>query len=237
MTGNQVSRILRDNWHEYPEEFSFKVGKGGLEPPRLAAHDPKSCSSANSDTPPCSKSGKKLTESQEKLTVSQIQFQANLLTLFVNSRRQGLSKHTLAYYKTCLKPFLQSYEMTPEGINSFLANVNCGNGKVSYYRAIGAFCNWAIREGYLTNNPLDRVDKPKIAKRIMPSITAEQVQYLIDTVDGNRNKAIISLLGDSGMRLNELANIQASDIDWTSYAITIMRYSNLTTEPRVTDRY
>ena len=28
------------------------VGKGGLEPPRLSAHDPKSCSSANSDTPP-----------------------------------------------------------------------------------------------------------------------------------------------------------------------------------------
>jgi hypothetical protein len=29
-----------------------EVGKGGLEPPRLAAHDPKSCSSANSDTSP-----------------------------------------------------------------------------------------------------------------------------------------------------------------------------------------
>ncbi len=29
-----------------------EMGKGGLEPPRLAAHDPKSCSSANSDTPP-----------------------------------------------------------------------------------------------------------------------------------------------------------------------------------------
>ena len=28
------------------------VGKGGLEPPSLSAHDPKSCSSANSDTPP-----------------------------------------------------------------------------------------------------------------------------------------------------------------------------------------
>ena len=28
------------------------VGKGGFEPPRLAAHDPKSCSSANSDTSP-----------------------------------------------------------------------------------------------------------------------------------------------------------------------------------------
>ena len=30
----------------------LRVGKGGLEPPRLAAHDPKSCSSASSDTPP-----------------------------------------------------------------------------------------------------------------------------------------------------------------------------------------
>ena len=28
------------------------VGKEGLEPSRLAAHDPKSCSSTNSDTPP-----------------------------------------------------------------------------------------------------------------------------------------------------------------------------------------
>jgi hypothetical protein len=30
----------------------YKVGKGGLEPPRLAAHDPKSCLSANSSTSP-----------------------------------------------------------------------------------------------------------------------------------------------------------------------------------------
>ena len=28
------------------------VGKGGVEPPRLAAQDPKSCLSANSSTPP-----------------------------------------------------------------------------------------------------------------------------------------------------------------------------------------
>ena len=34
------------------EPRNHSVGKGGLEPPRLSAHDPKSCSSANSDTPP-----------------------------------------------------------------------------------------------------------------------------------------------------------------------------------------
>jgi hypothetical protein len=30
----------------------YEMGKGGLEPPRLSAHDPKSCSFANSDTSP-----------------------------------------------------------------------------------------------------------------------------------------------------------------------------------------
>ncbi len=40
---------------ELPVEFGLTnalVGKGGFEPPRLAAHDPKSCLSANSSTPP-----------------------------------------------------------------------------------------------------------------------------------------------------------------------------------------
>ena len=40
---------------ELPVEFRLTnalVGKGGLEPPRLAAHDPKSCPSASSGTPP-----------------------------------------------------------------------------------------------------------------------------------------------------------------------------------------
>jgi len=136
----------------------------------------------------------------------------------------------------CLKPFLRSYEITSEGINSFLSNLNCGNAKASYYRAIRAFCNWATREGYLKENPLDRVDKPKPAKRILPSITAEQVQYLIDTVHNIRDKAIISLLADSGMRLNELANIQASDIDWDRYTITIIGKGNKQRKAPFTER-
>jgi len=190
------------------------MGKGGLEPPRLSAHDPKSCSSASSDTPP----DRKLAKIQKN--------PQDLLTKFVQSRRQGLSEHTLAYYKTCLKPFVRSYEITSDGINSFLANLNCGNAKLNYYRAVAVFVYWLLRTGYIRDNPLTQVDKPKPAKRILPSITTEQVQYLIDAVDNIRDKAIISLLADSGMRLNELANIQASDIDWDSYTITIIGKGN-----------
>ena len=49
----------------------------------------------------------------------------------------------------------------------------------------------------------------------------EQVNYLIEAVDNLRDKTIISLFVDSGIRLNELATIKSTDIDWESYTITI----------------
>ncbi|MFC1846462.1 tyrosine-type recombinase/integrase [Chloroflexota bacterium] len=50
---------------------------------------------------------------------------------------------------------------------------------------------------------------------------SQQVDYLITVADNTRDKCIISLFADSGMRLSELANIQASDIDWDNSTITI----------------
>ena len=41
-----------------------------------------------------------------------------------------------------------------------------------------------------------------------------------------RDKAIISLFADSGMRLSELAQIKAGDIDWEDYTITIWGKGN-----------
>jgi hypothetical protein len=99
---------------------SSSMGKRGLEPLRLAAHDPKSCSSASSDTSPYLRLSKLLTKSQQR--------QRDLLTEFLSSRRQGLSAHTIAFYGTCLKPFVDSYELTPEGINSFLVKLQCNTG-------------------------------------------------------------------------------------------------------------
>jgi len=170
------------------------------------------------------------------LTNFQLHFQANLLTKFLHSRREGLSPRTLEFYCDCLTPFVNCYEITSEGINSFLSNLTCGNAKLNYYRAITVFVHWLIRKDYLKGNPLARVDKPKPAKRILPSLTAEQVNYLIGKADNIRDKAIISLLADSGIRLNEIANIKASDIDWDSYTVTIVGKGNKQRKAPFTER-
>jgi len=58
-------------------------------------------------------------------------------------------------------------------------------------------------------------------KVILPSLTSEQFEYLIDQADNTRDKAIISLLADSGIRLNELINIKLEHIDFGTHTIII----------------
>ena len=66
-----------------------------------------------------------------------------------------------------------------------------------------------------------KVDSPKMTKVILPSLTDEQVEYLIEKADNIRDKCVIILFTDSGMRLNELVNIKASHIDWESQTAII----------------
>ena len=101
-----------------------------------------------------------------------------------------------------------------------MKSLRCSNGgKHAYFRALRAFYRWlySSRSGYKLNpqdNPILLVEAPKVEKRILPSLSLEQVNYLIEVVDNLRDKTIISLFADSGIRLNELAAIKSTDIDW-----------------------
>jgi hypothetical protein len=145
-----------------------------------------------------------------------------LLDKFLQSRLQGSSIRTIEFYECCLRPFVLNYELTTDGINQFLRSLTCGNGKHGYYRAIRAFCNWLYRNGYVKSNPVDNVDPPKQSRKLLPCLNEDEVAYLIGQTGNIRDKAIISLFVDSGIRLNELLNIKPDDTDWQSWTITTM---------------
>lgn len=97
-----------------------------------------------------------------------------LLNAFLQSRRQGSSPRTIEFYECCLRSFVQNYELTTDGVNKFLSDLKCGNGKHGYYRALRAFCNWLYRNDYVKYNPIEKVDPPKPTKKILPSLSPEQ---------------------------------------------------------------
>jgi len=55
----------------------------------------------------------------------------------------------------------------------------------------------------------------------MPSLTQEQLEHVIEQAVCTRDKAIISLFADTGLRLAELANINIDDIDWQHRLIRV----------------
>jgi integrase/recombinase XerC len=86
------------------------------------------------------------------------------------------------------------------------------------YRVLRTFYRW-LENQYGLPNPMANLRAPILGKPILPSLTRVQIQYLLDSADCVRDRAIIATLTESGLRLSELANIKASDIDWQAKTI------------------
>lgn len=92
-----------------------------------------------------------------------------------------------------------------------------------YGRAVKTLFNWADEEEYLDDNPSRRLKLgPPRYKEVEPYSNNEVRAFLQVCEDdarfryrflGIRNKAIISLFIDTGLRLAELANIRLADLD------------------------
>jgi site-specific recombinase XerD len=72
------------------------------------------------------------------------------------------------------------------------------------------------------NNPITWVDPPKRPYLILPSLSQEQVFTLLDKTNNLRDKAIIALFTESGLRLSELTHVTPKDVDWVAGTIRVM---------------
>jgi len=152
-----------------------------------------------------------------------------IISQFIESRREGLSPLSIKYYHSYLKRARQVVGLNVLGqdITHFLKSLKCTpGGKHAYYRVLRTFYNWLYsrKSGYKLNvqdNPILDVDAPKLDRKILPSLTPQQVNYVIEQASCMRDKAIISLFADSGLRLSELANIKLQNIDWQNRLIKV----------------
>ncbi len=107
---------------------------------------------------------------------------------------------------------------------------------ISYYRTIRTLCNWLCRQGYLKDNPIRLVDSPSVAKKILPSITEQQLDILLEATETLRDRCIVSLLFDSGLRLSEICAIKHDDIDWSTNTLRVVVKGNREAKAAFTPR-
>jgi len=163
--------------------------------------------------------------SQKEVKSSQKRFTTQLLEKFIISRPQGTSVRSIEAYHYTIDNFI-GYPITPEGISSYLASLRCQNGKAKFYSCLRALSRWLYHNGYIPENVIEKVSPPKTQKKLLPAISKEQLEVLLNHCHCERDKALISLLWYSGMRISEAVNIKASDFNWEEGTVIVLGKGN-----------
>ena len=121
--------------------------------------------------------------------------------------------------------------LTVDDVQSFLLSKNqYPYAKHGAYRSIRALCYFAFRREITPKNIITQIRTPKLPQREKPIITIEQFRRLIHTCGnsflGLRDKAIMMVLYDCGLRRSELLQMTFENIDLKTKRIQIIGKGN-----------
>lgn len=109
----------------------------------------------------------------------------------------------------------------------------------SYGQSLIAFCHWLEQEEMLEKPITVRFKLPRVEKKFVPTYDTDDIQLLLNACEEGdinkpelrraltaRNKAIVSLFVDTGIRLNELVGLRLGDIDKSTRLLLVHRKGN-----------
>ncbi len=162
----------------------------------------------------------------------------------INSQR-NYSEHTLVAYKKDVNQFadylLQEFETTPESaspdmIRSWAVHLlENGYNKSSLHRKISSlkvFYNYLKSQDYIETNPALKVSLPKQDHKLPSVLSEKQLSLLLDgldypdTFEATRDKLVIEMLYQTGIRRAELVNLCIEDVDFYNHTIKVTGKGN-----------
>lgn len=178
--------------------------------------------------------------SLEHLLTSKDNLRQQFYHFLIFCKVEGFAPKTIQNYIDIIKPFIAfcrnelgientSY-LTAHHIRSYLLTFKDRVKPYTfhdYFRAIKRFFNWLVDEDILAVSPMSNMKPPRIPKTLIQPFRLEDLRSLLYLCDDNtflgiRNKAIILVFLETGLRLSELANIKIKDIDFDRGIIKVM---------------
>jgi integrase/recombinase XerD len=152
---------------------------------------------------------------------------------------RGLSERTIAAYTRDLKRWMAFVEAravrSPEAVTAVhlrdwvMSLKKDGLAPTSIRRAQSAlrtYFAFLLSEGAVAVDPTDRLESPKVGRRLPDFLTRREVERLLDAPDPDhalywRDKAILELLYASGLRVSELVELPLSGLDRDEGFVTV----------------
>lgn len=152
------------------------------------------------------------------------------------------SAHTLKSYSTDLLQFSEylkdQYHLNKENkvellhIRSWIVSLvnreisaKTINRKLS---TLKSYFRYLQKRGDIKKNPASLVKAPKVPERLPKTIAPDKISILLEErffgsdFTGRRDKLILAMLFETGVRLSELINMQVSAIDWGGNSIKVL---------------
>lgn len=186
-------------------------------------------------------------------TLTVASFQEGKKLFLLNCRVKNLSKGTVAWYGKKLDDFenflLANYGgvvlpgITADALRDFICHMQKKeNGRdkskmLSTYtiagtvRVLRVFFHFLSEEGYLSSDPCEKIQIPKVQKKIIKPLSETEIQCLlslpdVSTFTGLRDYLIMLIFLDTGLRLSELVGLKVCDVDWERYAFKVLGKGN-----------
>jgi site-specific recombinase XerD len=117
------------------------------------------------------------------------------------------------------------------------------------FRSLRTFFNWCVDEEEIAQSPMRRMPGPAIPEEPVAVLTEDEMRRVLKvcegkTFDAMRNKAIVLMLFDTGMRRAELTGLLVNDVDLELRAVRVMGKGRRprsipfgTTTAKAVDRY
>lgn len=165
----------------------------------------------------------------------------------LNARARRLSPNTINDYANTYNKFLTSMgdlpidAISPDLVRQFLISQPVSKKTVSnYHVALSALFTWLIADDLADSNPLHQVPRPKPEKRSIKPLTRSDIKALLSAcsnskpytrpgksesthavLTADRDRAILLLLLDTGIRASELTAIKIRHLDLDNRTIKI----------------
>tara|TARA_B100000768_G_scaffold180079_1_gene199166 strand:- start:104 stop:1003 length:900 start_codon:yes stop_codon:yes gene_type:complete len=157
---------------------------------------------------------------------------------------RGLSKNTIDSYNRDIKKLIMFLEknnlsisptdLNEEIIQQFIYEIAKKVNPTSQARIISglrSFFDYLIFEKYRETNPTDLIESPKIGRKLPDTLTEEEINLLIASIDlskpqGERNRAILETMYSCGLRVSELISLKISDIFFDEGFIKVVGKGN-----------
>jgi len=160
-------------------------------------------------------------------------FEEAMKSFLTSCRVKGLSLRTIKWYEYVLNEFRKYVEeplenITKETIQNYLLLLKDKGFKkttlANRYRGLRAFFNYLAEEEIIFVNPIQGVKPPKLPKVFPNCLSDEEVDKLIKALKGSswhqvRNRAIVLLFLETGIRLRELRELKLRDINLSRHEI------------------